>query len=64
MPDQAYPGLLRRLVDDARFPALAQALRAGVFDDASSDPLARFHTGLAQLVDGVEVKVLAAADRN
>src|SRR5689334_7464548 len=28
-----YPALLRRLLDGDRFPALAAALRAGVFDD-------------------------------
>jgi hypothetical protein len=44
-----------------RFPALSLALRAGVFDDASGDPLAEFRTGLEQLIDGVEVKVAAAA---
>jgi hypothetical protein len=59
-PDRAYPGLLKRLVDETRFPALATALDAGVFDDASSDPLAGFHAGLAQLLDGVAVRVAAA----
>ncbi|MDT5176956.1 MAG: hypothetical protein QOJ95_1154 [Mycobacterium sp.] len=62
MPDLAYPGLLRRLIDDSRFPALALALRAGVFDDVNRDQLTEFHTGLARLVDGVEVKVNAASD--
>lgn len=61
MPDLAYPGLLKKLVDDTRFPALSLALRAGVFDDVSGDPLAEFRTGLGQLIDGVEVKVAAAA---
>jgi hypothetical protein len=32
-----------------------------VFDDVSGDPLAEFRTGLGQLIDGVEVKVAAAA---
>jgi AcrR family transcriptional regulator len=60
MPDLAYPGLLKRLVDGTRFPALATALEAGVFEDASDDPAARFHTGLSQLLDGVAVRVAAA----
>lgn len=62
MPDLAYPGLLKRLIDGARFPALAAAIEAGVFDGAIGDPLAEFHGGLQQLLDGVEVKVAAAAD--
>ena len=57
MPDASYSGLLKRLVDDERFPALSVALEAGVFDDASSDPRSEFRTGLEQLLDGVEVKV-------
>lgn len=58
-PDLEYPGLLKRLIDGARFPALAAAIEAGVFDGANRDPLAEFHSGLEQLLDGVEVKVAA-----
>ncbi len=59
MPDLEYPGLLKRLIDGARFPALAAAIEAGVFDGANRDPLAEFRSGLEQLLDGVEVKVAA-----
>jgi AcrR family transcriptional regulator len=59
MPDHGYPALLKRLIDGTRFAALSAALDAGVFDDPSSDPLAEFHTGLGQLLDGIGVKVLA-----
>lgn len=52
-----YPALLRRLLDVDRFPALAAALDAGVFDDADDDHLADFHSGLAQLLDGIAAKV-------
>ena len=44
-----YPALLRRFVDAERFPALAAALEAGVFDAADDDHLADFHSGLRQL---------------
>jgi AcrR family transcriptional regulator len=59
MPDHGYPDLLKRLVDRTRFTALSAALDAGVFDDANRNPLAEFHTGLEQLLDGIEVKVAA-----
>jgi AcrR family transcriptional regulator len=52
-----YPALLRRLLDGERFPALAAALEAGVFDDADNDHLAEFHSGLGQLLDGIAAKV-------
>jgi AcrR family transcriptional regulator len=52
-----YPALLRRLLDGDRFPALAAALRAGVFDDADNDHLAEFRSGLGQLLDGIAAKV-------
>src|SRR3954452_472123 len=52
-----YPALLRQLVDAGRFPALAAALEAGVFDDADDDHLAEFRSGLGQLLDGIAVKV-------
>src|SRR4051812_22730749 len=54
---QDYPALLRRLLDGERFPALAAALAAGVFDDADDDHLAEFRSGLGQLLDGIAVKV-------
>ena len=52
-----YPALLRRLLDRDRFPALAAAIAAGVFDDADDDHLAEFRAGLSQLLDGIAVKV-------
>jgi AcrR family transcriptional regulator len=52
-----YPDLLRRFVDAERFPALAAAVEAGVFDAADADHLADFHSGLRQLLDGVAARV-------
>ena len=54
-----YPGLLRRLLDGDRFPALAAAVAAGVFDDPDNDHLTEFRSGLGQLLDGIAAKVLA-----
>jgi AcrR family transcriptional regulator len=52
-----YATLLRRLLDADRFPALAAALEAGVFDDADDDHLAAFRSGLNQLLDGITAKL-------
>ncbi|HKH51369.1 MAG TPA: TetR/AcrR family transcriptional regulator [Mycobacterium sp.] len=52
-----YPALLRRLLDAERFPALAAAVAAGVFDDTDGDHLAQFHSGLGQLLDGIAAKI-------
>jgi AcrR family transcriptional regulator len=52
-----YPALLRQLLDADRFPALAAALDAGVFDDADGDHIAEFRSGLGQLLDGIAVKI-------
>jgi AcrR family transcriptional regulator len=52
-----YPVLLRRLLDADRFPALAAALEDGAFDAADSNHLAEFHSGLAQLLDGVATRI-------
>jgi AcrR family transcriptional regulator len=52
-----YPALLRRVLDGDRFPALAAALEAGVFDNADRDHLAEFRSGLEQLLDGIAAKV-------
>jgi AcrR family transcriptional regulator len=57
-----YPGLLRRVLDADRFPALTAAVEAGVFDDADNDHLGEFRSGLAQLVDGIAARV-EAVDR-
>jgi AcrR family transcriptional regulator len=37
----------------ARFPALATAIDAGVFDQPDDGPLSEFHSGLGQLLDGI-----------
>jgi AcrR family transcriptional regulator len=52
-----YPALLRRVLDAAKFPALAAALEDGVFDTADGDHLAEFHTGISQLLDGIAVRI-------
>ncbi|WP_006245122.1 TetR/AcrR family transcriptional regulator [Mycolicibacterium tusciae] len=54
-----YPVLLRRFVDADRFPALAAALNAGVFDAADADHLDDFHSGLGQFLDGVAARMQA-----
>jgi hypothetical protein len=57
-PDH-YPGLLNRLIDPARFPALAAALDADVFSGASDDPLTEFRSGLGQLLDGIDTRIVS-----
>ena len=52
-----YPTLLRRLLDDGRYPALAAALADGAFDRADDDPQAAFRPGLRQLLDGIAVRI-------
>ncbi|WP_454793369.1 TetR/AcrR family transcriptional regulator C-terminal domain-containing protein [Mycolicibacterium lutetiense] len=53
--DSEYPALLRRLVTPARFPALAAAIDAGIFDQ-SDDQMTEFRSGLDQLLDGIAAK--------
>jgi hypothetical protein len=52
-----YPALLRRLLAGDRFPALAAAVAAGVFDAADHDHLAEFRSGLGQLLDGIATRI-------
>ncbi|GAT07782.1 TetR/AcrR family transcriptional regulator [Mycolicibacterium novocastrense] len=52
-----YPALLRRLLDPERFPALATALREGVFDRTDNDPYTDFRSGLSQLLDGIATRI-------
>ena len=52
-----YPTLLRRLVDDERFPALAAALADGAFDRSDDEPRAAFLAGLRQLLDGIAAAI-------
>ncbi|WP_319445684.1 MULTISPECIES: TetR/AcrR family transcriptional regulator [unclassified Mycobacterium] len=55
-----YPALLRRLMDPARFPALAAALTEGVFDDADDDPRSGLDWGVRRLLDGIGVEIATA----
>jgi AcrR family transcriptional regulator len=55
-----YAELLRRLVDPARFPALAAALAEGVFDDADDDPRSGLDSGVRRLLDGIGVEIATA----
>jgi AcrR family transcriptional regulator len=48
-----YPALLARLVEPARFPALAAAVAAGAFDRAADDPRADLASGMTRLIDGI-----------
>jgi AcrR family transcriptional regulator len=57
-----YPGLLRRLLEADRFPALTAALAAGVFDNEDDDPHAEFRSGLRQLLDGIDVRIESTRD--
>ncbi|WP_436522066.1 TetR/AcrR family transcriptional regulator [Actinoplanes sp. HUAS TT8] len=50
-----YGALLARFVTADRFPALAEALAAGVF--ASDEPDDGFEVGLARLLDGIELLI-------
>lgn len=52
-----YPSLLRRLLNADRFPALAAALEAGVFEQPDDDPASQFRSGLRQLLDGVAARI-------
>jgi AcrR family transcriptional regulator len=61
----ADPSALLALVDAERFPALRQALDAGIFDPSGSDRDADFAFGLERILDGIErlVKKRAAQRR-
>jgi hypothetical protein len=52
-----YPALLRRLLTADRFPALAAAVAAGVFDQEDDNPQAEFRSGLRQLLDGIAAAI-------
>jgi AcrR family transcriptional regulator len=52
-----YPALLRRLLTADRFPALAAAVAAGVFDQEDDNPQAEFRSGLRQLLDGIAATI-------
>ncbi|MGE2716502.1 TetR/AcrR family transcriptional regulator [Mycolicibacterium litorale] len=57
--DTIFPQLLRQVVDATRFPAVAAALDAGVFD-GDTDRLADFRSGLTAVVDGIAARVRGA----
>lgn len=48
--------VIGRLLDRDRFPALSTAVAAGVFD-GDDNPLAEFHSGLNQLLDGIASRI-------
>jgi AcrR family transcriptional regulator len=50
-----YGGMLAQLIDPERFPALGEAIAAGVFDPARDDTGAsqHFEFGLARVLDGI-----------
>ncbi|MEO3811478.1 TetR/AcrR family transcriptional regulator [Sphaerisporangium sp. B11E5] len=65
-PSPAYGALLARLITPERFPALAEILDAGVFDERDgegprTDPATHFGFGLDRILDGVETLVRARA---
>jgi AcrR family transcriptional regulator len=58
-PDEwmaAYPRMLARLADPARFPALTKFIAAGVFDRAD-DLDDEFIFGLERILDGIDVLI-------
>ena len=58
-PDEwmaAYPRMLAKLTDPARFPALAAFIAAGVFD-VHDDPDDEFTFGLERILDGLDALV-------
>ena len=50
----AYGRMIRRLVDEERFPGLQRVIAAGVFDQ-DDDEDDEFHFGLERILDGVEL---------
>ncbi|MEV7527696.1 TetR/AcrR family transcriptional regulator [Agrococcus sediminis] len=52
--DEAVRQALPQLVTDERFPLLAPAVRAGVFETTDADPERGFGFGLSRLLDGIE----------
>jgi AcrR family transcriptional regulator len=59
-PMAGYGGLLARLTDPERFPALHAVIAAGVFD-AGDPPEEEFRFGLERILDGVAALVRARA---
>lgn len=51
-----FSGLLRRLIDPARFPAVTAALDGGVFD-TGDDRRTDFSSGLTLLLDGIAARI-------
>ncbi|GAA3596721.1 TetR/AcrR family transcriptional regulator [Agrococcus terreus] len=52
--DDAVRAALPELVTDERFPALAPAVRAGLFEEPVAEPESGFRFGLSRLLDGIE----------
>ena len=59
----SYAGMLRRLADPQRFPALTEFIAAGVFD-AADGPDDEFIFGLDRILDGIEVLIQALPARS
>ncbi len=54
---QVYAEMLRRVINDVDFPALARVVAAGVFDDGDEGPDEDFEYGLRFVLDGVEALI-------
>jgi AcrR family transcriptional regulator len=53
-----YPELLRRLLDEQRYPAIAAALAAGAFEPIEGqDQRADFDAGVQRLLDGIDSRI-------
>ena len=54
-----YGGMLARVIDPARFPALTRAITSGAFEDGPEDEFGdeEFRFGLERVLDGVEALV-------
>lgn len=57
-----YVGILQRLVDPDRFPAVSAFLAMASFEDDGYDDQADFRFGLARILDGLESLLRARAD--
>jgi AcrR family transcriptional regulator len=53
-----YSDILRQVIDPARFPAIAVAVEAGVFDAPDpDDPRRDFVSGVQRVLDGIETQL-------
>lgn len=54
---RVYAGLMRRIAEDDRFPALTRLAHSGIFEEDDTDPDGDFEFGLARILDGVQVLI-------